>query len=119
MPISICHAVSCIHAEYIAFTDYVIVTPHDGRYVPEDQRFEYNTLFEQLFRHASDLDQPSKLSIFACYMKEEMVKRLVEIVRTMSKHPLALILMAHPRSLKPNISGPCCRALACQDTFST
>lgn len=60
------------------------MTPHDGRFVPEEQRAEYNILLDQLYGYACDLDEPSRLAIFACYIKEEMVKRLVEIVRISS-----------------------------------
>ena len=47
--------------------------------LPEQQRFEYNKTFEQLYRYASDVQD--KLPVFACYLQEDMLRKLFTMVR--------------------------------------
>ena len=47
--------------------------------LPEQQRFEYNKTFEQLYRYASDVQD--KLPFFAYYFQEDMLRKLFTMVR--------------------------------------
>ena len=72
------------------------------------ERLEYNTAFEQLYRHVSDMD--NKMHIYASFMKEEGVRKLIAVVR----FPIPFIgcFVAHcfVCRLRPRIiSAPCCR----------
>lgn len=49
--------------------------------VPDAQRLDYNTSFEQLYRLVSELDQ--KLHHYACVMKEDAIKKLVAMVSSL------------------------------------
>lgn len=67
--------------EQVHITDHAaLVMLHDSQFVPENIRSEYCISLEQLFRYANNLVYPSKLGVFAYYVEEERVKRLVEIV---------------------------------------
>ncbi|GJE92992.1 hypothetical protein PsYK624_091510 [Phanerochaete sordida] len=70
---------------------------HDARLVPDDQRFQFNTVFEQLHLKASDLDQQAKLTMFACVMKEETLKRLIEIIVATQHQRMLLTSSSVPR----------------------
>ena len=46
--------------------------------VPEHERLEYNTTFQQLYRHVSENE--NKMHIYASFMKEEDVRELIDVV---------------------------------------
>ena len=60
--------------------DNVLVPLHEYGFIPEVHILEYNQVFEQLYRWAMELDC-EKLVIFTCYTKEEISRRVVEMVR--------------------------------------
>lgn len=46
--------------------------------VLEQERLDYNAAFAQLYRHVSDMDD--KMHIYASFMKEEGVRKLIAVV---------------------------------------
>jgi hypothetical protein len=52
--------------------------------VPDEQRYEYNVVFENLWRFVVDVDP--KLTTYAVLLNEELVKKLIAIV-SISLHP--------------------------------
>ena len=46
--------------------------------VPEHERKDYSTALEQLYRYVSEMD--CKMHIYASFMKEEVVRKLIAVV---------------------------------------
>ena len=73
--------------------------------VPENERTEYNTSFEQLYRHVSDMD--NKMHIYASFMKEEVVRKLIAVVCFFTPSVWYLLTHCFVYSLRPHtINAP-------------
>lgn len=48
--------------------------------VPEDQRQEYSTVFDNLWRFVIEVDP--KMTMYAVLLQEELVRRLIAMVRS-------------------------------------
>ena len=48
--------------------------------VPEDQRQEYSTVFDNLWRFVIEVDP--KMTMYAVLLQEDLVRRLIALVRS-------------------------------------
>ncbi|OCH90344.1 hypothetical protein OBBRIDRAFT_793436 [Obba rivulosa] len=62
--------------------------------IPDHQRFEFNTLFEQAYKFSQEIE-PS-LHRFACFWKPEAIRHIVTMVLA-TKHQKHLLTMTPPR----------------------
>ncbi|OBZ72332.1 hypothetical protein A0H81_07506 [Grifola frondosa] len=65
-----------IRAEYHARS----VGQIQPQFVPDNQRLEYNTAFEQMWRYVHEVE--SKLHMYACFIKEDAIRKLIAMVTT-------------------------------------
>jgi hypothetical protein len=62
--------------------------------VPEDQRQEYSTIFDNLWRFIIEVDP--KMTMYAVLLPEDLVRRLIAMVRPHDALKLYLFLMHNP-----------------------
>ena len=85
--------------------------------VQEHERLDYNTAFEQLYRYVSEMD--NRMHIYASFMKEEGVRKLIAIVCFFTPSIWYLVPHYFVCRLRPcTINAPCCR-LRRRGTFLT
>ena len=85
--------------------------------VPEYERIEYNTAFQQLYAHVLEMD--NKMHIYASFMKEERVRKLIAVVCFFISSIRYFVDYYFVYRLRLRITNaPCCRRRR-QSTFLT